>query len=58
MEKNGNNFFGKTRLFHFEFEMTNGSKGYAQFYQERVNSKTINLVCNHKKAKGKTPRYC
>jgi len=52
-EKTENNFFGKSRLYHFEFETSTGEKLYAQFFQERMNQKTINLVCNHKTGRGR-----
>ena len=57
-EKTENKFFGKSRLYHFEFETSTGEKRYAQFFQERMNQKTINLVCNHKTGRGRRVKKC
>ena len=58
VQKTENKFFGKTRLYHFEYELSTGAKRYAQFYQERLNQKTINLICNHRRGRGKRVQKC
>ena len=56
-EKYEDKFSGNTRLFHIQFVGTDGNTYYASYYVERVNFRTINLVCQHSYA-GKRQTKC
>ena len=49
-------YFGKSRIYHLKFETEDGKEVYAQFYQERMNLKTVNLICTHRNNKGNERR--
>ena len=49
-------FFGKSRIYHIKYETQDGKVVHAQFYQERMNSKTVNLVCTHRNNNGNERR--
>ena len=57
-KKHEHKYYGKTRIYHIKFQTTEGKTVYAQYAQERMNSKTINIVCNHRQASGKRIQKC
>ena len=52
--KNVKGYRGQNRLYHFSIESEDNKKYYPLYLVERVNKKTISLVCNHK-PKGSEP---